>query len=300
MRYFALAFLAACVGQPSPGGNHTGADSGIDFIDAGTTAADAAGSTADAGPQPGDGVVWFTWPAQQSLSDASWSASLTDIANHLPAQYGSTYWDSDYITAAHETSHGIHAHLRNYENTTGTRANALYVLGDHAALVIEPDLRKSQIAAYIPAPLRGPRFDTYITGQTAWDDTPLYVWDEWNAYVNGAVVGVDQVDEGKWNNPWQDAVMGPLEFTIYALATVQATAELDPSYDATQMRELFAWNARRAMNTFRQGRALPDFTWQKQDAYLETFRTDPAAEPLRAFARQTFGDAWTEEVLLAP
>ena len=46
---------------------------------------------------------------------ATWGGALTDIADHLPAQYGDQYWDADAITAGHETSHGIHAHLRNYE-----------------------------------------------------------------------------------------------------------------------------------------------------------------------------------------
>jgi hypothetical protein len=250
-------------------------------------------------PQPGDGVVWMTWPSQQSLSDPTWGAALTDIANHLPASYGNQYWDSDPETAGHETTHGINAELRNNHNDTGGRANAFYVLHDKAALVIEPDIRKSDVAAYVPASLRGPRYATYVTGQTAWDDTPLYLWDEWDAYVNGAEVAIDQEQHGLWTQGWTDAVMGPLEFCAYALAEGMAVKAKDPTYFAqnTQFREVMAWQLRRAMDRFRTGRTMTDFTYDQQDAYWTAMKTSADAAALRQFARDTYGASWTMQVL---
>lgn len=270
-------------------------------IDAAPGAPDATIASPDAmpAPEPGDGVVWLTWPAQQSLGDPSWGAALTDIANHLPASYGDQYWDADAETAGHETTHGINAELRNNHNDTGQRANAFYVLGDKAALVVEPDIRKSDVAAYVPASLRGPRYDTYVTGQTAWDDTPLYLWDEWDAYVNGAEVAIDQEQHGLWKGGWTDAVMGPLEFCAYALAEGMAVKAKDPTYFAanTQFREFMAWQLRRAMDRFRTGRTMTDFTWDMQDAYWTTLKTSADAAALRQFARDTYGAAWTMQVL---
>lgn len=266
--------------------------------DADPGAPDAASPDASI-PDPGDGVTWTTWPSQQSLSDPSWGNVLTDIANHIPASYGDTYWDTDLMTAGHETTHGIQAHLRNYiAPQDGQRYNAFYVGGDHAAFVVEPNILKSDVAPEIPTPLHGPRFDLYITGQTEWDDTPLYIFDEWNAYTNGADVSVDLETHGLWTAGWTDAVMGPLEFCVYAMATAKATADGDPGYFAsnTQFKAFTAWEMERAMRLFTVGRAMTDFAWQDQDDYLATLRTSPQADDLRSFARATWGAAWTQQV----
>jgi hypothetical protein len=291
----AAASLLGCSGEILPSGDPDGGDGdgGGDDVDAGAEV------DAPAAPQPGDGVEWFTWDDQQRRSNPAWGADLTDVANHLPASYGTQYWDDDPVTASHETSHGIHAHLRVYVHQGSPRVNAFYVLDDQAAFVEEPGIRKSAVATYVPASLRGSRFSLYITGQTAWDDTPLYVWDEWNAYVNGAEVGVDQATHGLWNRGWRDAVMGPIEFNVYALATAMAVRAGDPDYFAsnTQFREFLAWNLRRSMELFRAGRELPEFAWEQQDAYYDKLRTSADAEALRGFARETFGGAWTQDVL---
>lgn len=295
----AVLFVAACTGDAPPAGDDP--DGAIADDDAATTTPDGGNTTIDAPatPQPGDGVVWTTWPAQQSRSNPAWGADLTDIANHLPSSYGNQYWDDDPITAGHETSHGIHAHLRVYVYMGNQRVNAFYVLGDKAAYVVEPGIRKSAIATHVPASLRGSRYSLYITGQVAWDDTPLYIWDEWNAYVNGAEVGVDMATHGLWNRGWRDAVMGPIEFNVYALATAMAVKAGDPTYFAsnTQFKEFLAWNLRRSMELFRAGRTLPDFAWDDQDTYYDKLKTSADADALRRFTRETFGAEWTMAVM---
>jgi hypothetical protein len=294
----ALLFTTACTFDPGHVGGTQAPDatatSNPDAATVPTGDPDAA-----IGPQPGDGVVWLDWPAQQSLSDATWGAALTDIANHLPASYGDQYWDSDPETAGHETTHGINAHIRNAHYDPNARVNAFYVLGDKAALVLEPNIRKSDVAAYVPASLQGPRYATYVTGQTAWDDTPLYLWDEWDAYVNGAEVAIDQEQHGLWKQGWTDAVMGPLELCAYALAEGEAVKAKDPTYFAqnTQFRELMAWQLKRSMDRFRTGRAMTDFTWADQDAYYAKMQTSADAAAMRQFAHDTFGAAWSQQVL---
>lgn len=276
----------------APDGASTTGDAGAD----GTTLV-TADAPADA-PDPTACVTWFTWTDQQNLSDPSWGVELTDIARHLPAQYGTQYWfPGDGMTSGHETTHGINAHLRNYEAPQGT--NAFYVLHDHAAFVAEPAMRKSDIAPYIPSSLHGDRYDTYITGQTAWDDTPLYVFDEWVAYTNGADVAVGQVQAGLYQGQWTDAVMGPLEFVAYAIATARAASVKDPTYFAsnTQFRCFTAWNIERAMQLFDAGRTMPQFSWTHQDDYATSLRTAADADDLRTFARATWGAAWCQRVL---
>lgn len=250
--------------------------------------------------KPGENVAWLKFPAQKSLSDGSWGPVLTDIENHLPSSYGTTYRDSDKITHGHETSHGIHAHLRNYFNTTGKRANGLYVLEDRGVIIVEPNIRKSQVAPFIPASLRGSRYGTYITGQTEWDDTPLYVFDEWNAYVNGGAVGTDLVQRGMWKSGWRDGVAGQLEFAVYAVAVAMAVQKNDPAYLTSneQFREFLAWNLRRTMEIFRKGQKMKDFAWADQDAYYEKMKTGADAATWRAFFQDFFGKDFTTEVLM--
>jgi hypothetical protein len=313
----ALALVCAACGVSGPwrldddssgsAGNGAGTDPGGSGGGGagGTSTGQPSGGGPGSGGQGGAGaglptpqVEWFTWTAQQSRSGAGWGTALTDIANHLPSQYGSTYDDPDLVTFGHETSHGIHAHLRNYENTTGEQANAFYVLGDKAALVVEPNIRKSDVAPYVPASLRDFRYDTYVTGAPDWDDTPLYLWDEWNAYVNGAEVGVNRVSEGVWSEGWRDQ-SGNLEFVVYAMAVAHAVSELDPSYFASygQFREFLMWNTERAMALFAQHQSMPEFQAASVAAYHDTLKTSADAEALRQFIRATFGDAWAEQVL---
>lgn len=250
--------------------------------------------------RPGDNVVWFTYPATKSLSDASWGPVLTDIENHLPAKYGTTYRDSDKITHGHETSHGIHSDVRNYHNKSGKRANGLYALNDKGVIIVEPNIRKSAAAAHIPASLRGSRYSLYITGQVEWDDTPLYIWDEWNAYVNGGAVGTDLVKRGMWKYGWRDGVNGQLEFAVYAVAVAMAVQKGDPSYFTgnEQFREFLAWNLRRTMEIYREGAVMKDFAWKDQDAYLERLKTSADAEAWRAFVKSFFGEQFYKEVFL--
>jgi hypothetical protein len=137
---------------------------------------------------PGEHVSWLHYPAQNSKTGSGWGTALTDIAQHLPLSYGDTYWDSDLMTAGHETTHGINSELRNNYNKTGKQANGFYVLDDQAAIIVDPKIRKSAVAAYVPTSLRGDRYSTYVTGQTEWDDTPTYLFDEWVAYTNQSAI----------------------------------------------------------------------------------------------------------------
>jgi hypothetical protein len=293
-----LVVVVGCkLGSESPGGGAVDVDAAVGIVDA------AEGTEPDAPPafDPTDGVDWYTWPEQQpSFGQMANGPDLNDIGKHLPASYGDQYWfDGDGMTSGHETSHGIHAHLRNYENHTGTRANAFYVLGNRAAFVTEPAIRKSDIKARIPMSLRGPRYQLYLVGQTAWDDTPLYVFDEWNAYINGAEVAIDQVQRGLYTGGWTDAVMGPLEFSAYAIATAKTIAELDPQYFASnlQFKRFTAWNIKRAMALYEQGRVMSQFEWADQDAYAVALRTGADADALRQFARTTWGATWCQTIL---
>lgn len=248
---------------------------------------------------PGAALTLISFPVQKVSNEAGLGAVLNDIEAHLPANYGRQYRDADRVTHGHETSHGIHAHLRNHHNNTGQRANAFYLLEDKAALVVEPPIRKAQVAPFIPARLRGSRYATYVTGQAAWDDRPLYLWDEWCAYVNGSAVAIDLFRAGQWSFGSRDAVAGTLEFTVYALAVGMAVERLAPAYfeQNLQFREFLAAHTLRAMTLYRAGATMAPFARADQEALARALEESPEAEPIRAFAFRTFGEAWARHAL---
>jgi hypothetical protein len=272
--------------------------------------------------EPGSGVVFVQYGVTNQKTNPAWSPVLKDIMNH-EAPGDSNHFD-DLLTLAHEKTHLIHSHLRIlhsngtaaeafallsphseflYRRTrihpTWKRINAFYVQQDRAVIIEEPNMRKSNVVPFVPSSLRGPRFNLYLVGQTAWDDTPLYIFDEWNAYVNQGVTAVDLVQTGLWHYPWQDGVFGPMEFVAYSVATAMAVKSHDPNYFATntQFKEFLAFNIVRAMDAFRKGSVMPAFKYDAQDAFYRKMCTAPDAAAFRTFATQMFGTEWTARVL---
>jgi len=246
-------------------------------------------------------VNFYKFPAQKSASDpGSWGTVLLDIERHLPAQYGKTYQDSNKETHAHETSHGIHAHLRNYHNNTGKKANAFYLLQDRAFITPEPKIKKSHAAKFIPPALRGFRYSTYVTGQSAWDNEPLYLFDEWVAYVNGGKVGIHRHKSGlyKTQGGWKTGVVdGALEFTGYGIGLVMAIEQGDHGYlpGHPQFRQFFAWLLVEAMDTYRTGNQIPAFQMSSQQAMYSKLN-GPEGASLRAFVKKLYGQAFSDRV----
>jgi len=248
----------------------------------------------------GDSVVFTELAPFNQKTSPEWSSVLTDIMNHEAPYENNKY--PDLVTLAHETTHGIHAYLRNHFSKTSKtkkKTNGFYVLNNQAVMVEEPSIRKCQVAPYVPQSLRGERYRLYILGQQAWDDTALYIWDEWNAYLNGGAAGVELVQNGLWKLGRRDAVAGVIEFVVYALATAQAVKELDPEYfkNNLQFREFLAWNLKRSMQVFKEGSQIPEFKWEKQEKFYLAFLESSDAEGLRNFAREAFGSSWCLEVL---
>lgn len=250
-------------------------------------------------PDPLGELRCLTLGELRTSSDARWGARLTDIVRHQTPAYGDTYYDADTVTYGHEATHGIHAYIRNTLDDTGQGANGFYVMDGRACLVREPRMRKSDVGAYVPASLRWSRFDLYVTGASDWDDRPLYVWDEWVAYTNGAEVGVDRQRSGLWTEGWRGTVDGVIELSVYAIAVGMAAEASEPGYFEREPNfgPFLAWNLRRAMRLFREGRVMPDFAWDEQDAYFERFRSGAEAEAMRAFVRRVLGDGVADEIL---
>ena len=235
-------------------------------------------------------VEWLDFDELNGYSDPGWGEVLTDIVRHCPPEWVSTYYDSDRVTHGHETTHGINSYIRNYLNHTGQRVNGFYVLENRAVIMVEPSIRKHQAAEFVPAQLRADRFEMYITGQSAWDDTPLYIFDEWTAYSNGTAVAVDLYLAGAWHWGWRDACMGTIEFVVYSTALAMAVERYDPSYFSgyRQFTAFLGWQLEHALALYRQCATLEPFQWERQEAYFNELRSE-AGRPLRQFLERIFG-----------
>lgn len=210
---------------------------------------------------------------------------LSDIESHMPA--GHIYRDSDKITWGHETTHGIHSRVRNkHQRHDRGRINAFYVLEDRAVIIQEPKTTISEAARLVPRSLRGGVFDLYMVRQRRdWNDTPLYVFDEWVAYGNGAAVRADLNIQSR-----DETVLYMLEFNNYAIAVAMAARTNDQ-----QFKRFLMWNLERSMHIYQTNRNIGDNS--RSSSYLEKTRTAQDAEELRQFARSYFGEKWTKRVL---
>jgi hypothetical protein len=230
--------------------------------------------------------------------DLRWGPRLTDIMQRKPA-HERGHWD-DPTTLAHEITHSIHFDLR-LTSPDYRRINGFYVFGGLAALVAEPRFTKSAVAARVPPSLQRSRYQNYLLGHPGWDARPLYVWDEWTAYVNGASVAIERYQLGLEPHDagsTSDRIFAVLEFTVYAMVVISAATELDPHalQNDPQLGGFFAFNAERAMQTFERGRALPPFLWPESERLLQALRTSPDAEALRQCMRGVYGAPWAQRV----
>lgn len=245
-------------------------------------------------------------PRTNPRNDAPAGSVLEDIVQHLPSSYqgsslgyGNTYYESDQGTWAHETTHGIHAHLRNYfsTNPSGRRQNGFYLLKDQYIIVDEPPIRKSAVGQNIPPSLRKIRFGLYVSGQMAWDDTPLYIWDEWIAYINGAETRVENRGSGLSEGIKEDTIYAAIEMSVYAIGVAIAAQNQDNTYLAShpQFTNALGCNLERAFSVYSRGIQIPAYDWDP--SLLESLRSGSEAEPIRGFVRQFLGSSWARSTL---
>ena len=243
---------------------------------------------------PGDDVEWIHFPAQKEESNPQWGEFLTDIARHLPSQYGDHYYSNDRITHAHETTHGINSHLSNHLRNNFELGYGFYVGNDQAIVLSEPRVKLSQVAAAIPESLRGSRYQLYcIDQQKYFEDHPLYLFDEWVAYTNGASAGVELTEKKQLDMPRNDALVGPMEFSIYALGVAAAIQKHDPDYlrENRQFRGFLAHELRRSIGIYRRGMRLEQFRWERR-LERNLLKQDDSQE-MRQMVQRLYGDALT-------
>lgn len=176
-------------------------------------------------------VLWPAWHQLEPIrSQVSPNIHINDVASRMTPGYFGIYRDSDPVTTVHESTHGINAMLRNRH---GGEVNAFYVFDGRYTVLPEPRFGKSAVARFVLPEFReSGLYRLYVVGQQSFEEDPLYIFDEWVAYTNGAEMGLRT-----------DTLANALIFNFYAAALLQAVDALDPGYAAREeLHAFFRWN----------------------------------------------------------
>lgn len=228
------------------------------------------------------GLVFVDVPAVHRYSEVSIYADVMSRTNKHFTGHGRD-------TNAHETTHQIQSEIR---NAHGSRVNAFYLLNGKAVICKEPGVKISYVGKFCPQVLRSYRWPLYCEQQQQyWNNEPLYLVDEWSAYINGCCVSLEdyQGGVGKENS---DAASGVLEMGVYSIAMAMAVEKYDPEYfkNDPQFLPLLRYQWGRAKRIYDE--AAPLFPSDNQVKQLKALQESPEAEPVRAFIKQHLDGVW--------
>lgn len=222
-------------------------------------------------------------------------------------------------TIAHELTHGINSYLRE----TKRGFSGFFVPYQGALFLKNTQAKRIHLARFIPKELRGiegtgGRFHEYVetasgrepeagtyfdptSGKKLWGESDVfYLWDEWNAYLNGGRAYLES--EQIFGNRESDGLTGPAEFLVYAVAGLRAIQQFDPAFYQTPDYEIvknaFRFFAEETLKLLSDGKRSA-LSPQKAEAYLARLRLSPSIEvlELRQFMQKELGRGWTLKIL---
>jgi hypothetical protein len=246
----------------------------------------------------------------------SGDSPYADARNHCE-RYSYYSVAGQRVTSTHECTHGINSQLRNKpirmsptpsmsmgedaiiscslpqpaeELTpeeedrkmmiTGNMAG-FYLLQDKAIMLENPSGTISAAAKLVPANARYSRYNLYMVKQAAsWNNEPLYIFDEWVAYRNGAACLIYDATHGGSQDSNSDFIFGPLEFCTYGLAIMKMASDSGPIGD--ELRDFTHWLLMDSFNLYFTGKVFAP--WAQADTLYNQFKSDPGFQQLRQFA----------------
>ena len=189
-------------------------------------------------------------------------------------------------TNVHETSHMISSQLRN-ENKGNI--NGFYFENGRGVLIEQPNLTIKDVSPYVPNNLRGYRYQLYFVDQLKyWNDSPLYIMEEWNCYTLG---GDCAVEDYLLKLPLEktDAVAGTFEFMIYSTALYMCIKDKDPEYfkNNDQFKEFFHHLLDYSLSLFRQGRIIKEYFSPKSNKLYADYKNSTEGRKMQKFLNET-------------
>lgn len=200
----------------------------------------------------------------------------------------------DRGTEAHENIHMINSY---YSNKTRGKRRAFYIPGEAKVFYTsQPAIKKSDVSSFVPQSVRGNRYNLYIKGSPAWNDTPTYIMDEWVAYIGGAMVAVEDHYNGI-NKDNSDRVCGPLEFSVYSIALCMAIEQKDNKFwnDNKPFRDFVNKMLLKSHSVFNRGKDVEAFRSSSQGRILNNLRTSEDCGRMRVFMKKWFNGVWLED-----
>lgn len=224
------------------------------------------------------------------------------------------------VTSVHECTHGINSQLRNrplhepQEPDSVLQARAMinrnvphivplrlpqpaqihrgaerlqagfYLLEDQAIMLVNPLGTISEAAKLVPSSMRYSRFNLYMVKQASqWNNEPLYIFDEWVAYRNGAKCLIWDAQHGGTQDGNSDFIFAPLEFCTYGVAVLKMAAghgELAPS-----LIDFARWLLADCFNVYFIGKEYAP--WGQADKLFVQLQTATEFNTLRQFCLET-------------
>jgi len=239
---------------------------------------------------------WLQLPPV-SQADASRGKILADILSHATPEERKIAHFDDPTTCAHETTHLINGRM----SRAGTMA--LYCLDGWFAVLKEPvPLTLVDVRNHVPALLRGNTYQLYMVSQARQEglnSSPLYMFDEWVAYINGLACTLEMCkSRGEVFGGGSDVVF-TLEAAVRCIAVMSAVdaavQEGRIEYDSQPLHEVFQWNWQRMMVLVEEARHHPRMQGLDPDGYYRTLAQsqDEQVDATRAWCRKRFGLRWT-------
>lgn len=169
------------------------------------------------------------------------SKALNDIESHLFS--GHIYDTNDLVSCAHECTHGINSALRSIVGINNTY-QALYTLNNTCVIIRSPrNLTLLNVSNFVPFSIRGEYYQQYLREQSrSWNDTPLYILDEWQAYSNSACVAIELGNLDRLDQTY----IRCLYFMGYSLVLCKAVS-VDSTYDDRQLKGYVLSHAKRVI-----------------------------------------------------
>lgn len=184
-------------------------------------------------------------------------------------------------TNIHETCHIISSELRRGK----PNVNGFYYPPSQGVIIKQPKITISDISSYIPRNLRGNRYKLYFKDQLKyWNDSPLYIMEEWNCYTMGAWSAL--IDHQLGNTERTDAVAGTFEFKIYSTALYMCIKDMDKEYDIKEFDNFFFWLSELSFNTFNEGKTIEDFNSKSSNLLFDEFCNSQEGKDFRNFLNE--------------
>jgi hypothetical protein len=152
------------------------------------------------------------------------------------------YWRlknrNDLVSWVHELNHGASS-----QSCPPAERHGIYLLNGRAWIARNPKVTISQVAAAIPSRDRGPIWQTYmVDSRRDWNSQPLYLLDEWTAYIHGAIAASQLGHTADTNATRAYAY----EMERYCRAMVLVIEKRDPDYpDMKPLVSFVEWSSGR-------------------------------------------------------